>query len=571
MNYSIEFLNRKLKENFGHDCFRKGQDEIVQTILEGRNTLVVMPTGGGKSLCYQLPAIITNGTAIVISPLIALMKDQVDSLSKINIPATFINSSIDIEQMNFRINEMVEGNYKIVYIAPERLDNNRFIEALKLLRISFLAIDEAHCISEWGHDFRPSYLLISRALEELPQVPIIALTATATPEVQNDIIKSLKIKNVKKFIRGFDRPNLHYITKEVTYNKENSISRVLDKTRSGSTIIYSGTRKKVEEYGSLLQEMRHDVLIYHAGLEDKIRKKTQEAFLNKESSVIIATNAFGMGIDKANVRNVIHTDLPQTLEAYYQEAGRAGRDGKGAYCYLFYNDNDTYLQDFFINSNYPFFNEFISVYNALYDVHNVKINEMTSMPITLSMEQIANLSKIPIYSCQSILKFLDKAKIITENVKFVPSMIKLNSSRERFLEYYTNITGQRKKILEAILRSISSSAFSRPVEFNISYFLKKYFFHYDEFITALNSFKLSGLIDFSMPMPPGIILLDKRRKENEIPVDFKDIKRRRDRAYEKASIVFDYATTDKCKRNFILDYFEDDEYQSVCGRCSNCR
>ncbi|NLO18429.1 MAG: RecQ family ATP-dependent DNA helicase [Ignavibacteria bacterium] len=572
MNYDLEFLNKKLRENFGLKSFRKGQDEIIQTVLKGRNTLVVMPTGGGKSLCFQLPAIILNGTALIISPLIALMKDQTDALRRLKIAATFINSSLELEEMNARISEMLDGAYKIVYIAPERLDSPRFIDALKQAQISFLAVDEAHCISQWGHDFRPSYLLIAKALEELPQIPVIALTATATPEVQSDIIKSLRVKNVKKFIRGFDRPNLHYITKEITYNKALPISQVLTKTKNGSTIVYCGTRKKVEEYAAALQEMRHDVQIYHAGLEDAIRKKNQEEFLNKENSVILATNAFGMGIDKPNVRNVIHTNLPLSLEAYYQEAGRAGRDGKAAFCYLFHDFGDVRLQDFFIDSNYPFFNEFVAVYNALYNVQSVKIGELCPPhPITLSVEQIANKSKVSIYSCQSVLKFLEKANVITENLKFQPSLIKLNSSRERFLEYYANISGQRKKILEAILRSISSSAFRRPVEFNINYFLKKYFFHYDDFISALNSFKLSSLIDFSMPLPPGIILLDKRRKDNEIPVDFKDIKKKRDRAYGKAEIVLNYANTEQCKRNFILDYFEDDEYESVCGRCSSCK
>ncbi|AVK62081.1 DNA helicase RecQ [Lactobacillus sp. CBA3605] len=340
-----------LKTTFGYDEFRPGQKAVIEQVLAGENTLAIMPTGGGKSLCYQIPALLFDGLTVVVSPLISLMKDQVDALNDNGIAATFINSSLDYQAINQRLQALRAGDYTLLYIAPERLDSPQFIRDLGQLPIKLLAIDEAHCISQWGHDFRPSYLALSTAVEQLPSQPqVLALTATATEQVAKDIRHLLKIEPDHEVNTGFARDNLDLAVVK-GQDTDRYILDYLAANANEAGIIYASTRKEVTRLAGLLTKHQIKATQYHAGLDDQVRRQNQEDFLYDRVQVMVATNAFGMGIDKSNVRFVIHAQVPGTLEAYYQEAGRAGRDGLPSTAVLMYRAQDAHIQHFFIDES----------------------------------------------------------------------------------------------------------------------------------------------------------------------------------------------------------------------------
>ena len=328
-------LQAKLKTFFGYDAFKGDQEQIIQHLVGGNNAFVLMPTGGGKSLCYQLPALVMDGTAIVISPLIALMKNQVDVIRGFEAEdsgiAHFLNSSLSKIQIAEVQEDLMSGRTKLLYVAPESLTKEENIALLKGIKISFYAVDEAHCISEWGHDFRPEYRKIRSIIEEIQPAPVIALTATATPKVQSDILKNLRIQDAVVFKSSFNRPNLYYEVRDKV-EPEKDIIRFIRQHPGKSGIIYCLSRKKVEELAQLLSINGIKALPYHAGLDAKTRAENQDKFLMEEIDVIVATIAFGMGIDKPDVRFVIHYDIPKSIEGYYQETGRAGRDGQEGLC-----------------------------------------------------------------------------------------------------------------------------------------------------------------------------------------------------------------------------------------------
>ena len=339
---------RNLKKYFGYDSFREGQEEIIKEILAGRDVLGVLPTGGGKSICYQLPALMKDGISLVISPLISLMKDQVDALRENGIAATFINSSLSLEDYKKSLSDIKLGVVKLVYISPERLENEFFIDFLKDIRVSFVAVDEAHCISQWGHDFRPSYKLIPKLYETFGKVQITAFTATATKEVRDDIIDNLELEDPFVKVTGFDRKNLLFLV-EKPKKKINYLKDFIREHEEDSGIIYASTRKKVDAIHKKLRAMGYTCGKYHAGMTENERKKSQDAFIYDEDKIIVATNAFGMGIDKSNVRYVIHYNMPKDMESYYQEAGRAGRDGEEASSILLYSGQDIIINKHLIN------------------------------------------------------------------------------------------------------------------------------------------------------------------------------------------------------------------------------
>ena len=350
-----DILIEKLKKYFGYDSFRQGQRELIENILEGRNVLGVLPTGGGKSICYQLPALMTDGLSLVISPLISLMKDQVDSLRENGINAGFINSSLDSEEYRKILSDVKTGQIKILYISPERLENEFFRNFIRDIDICFVAVDEAHCISQWGHDFRPSYKLIPDLYQILGDVQILAFTATATKEVREDIINNLQLSNPFIKVTGFDRKNLYFKVAKPK-NKLTYLNSYLKDHRDDSGIIYASTRKKVDDIYKNLKSRGYAIEKYHAGLSEDERKKAQDNFIYDRAKIIVATNAFGMGIDKSNVRFVIHYNMPKDMESYYQEAGRAGRDGEDATCILLYSGQDIIINKHLINlgTNYSF-------------------------------------------------------------------------------------------------------------------------------------------------------------------------------------------------------------------------
>jgi ATP-dependent DNA helicase RecQ len=359
-----------LEKYFGFREFREPQGEVISGILNGQDVFVVMPTGGGKSLCYQLPAILLDGVTVVVSPLVALMKDQVDALAARGLSATLINSTISATEQHQRIRRMREGEFKLVYIAPERFRSRSFLQALGQITIGLFAIDEAHCISQWGHDFRPDYFRLGSVLEELGRPQVAAFTATATPEVRTDIVKRLGLENPSVFVAGFARPNLRFIVTETEResDKYNRLRELVQRHRTG--IVYCATRKRVDQVSQELKSWGIRVVSYHGGIDDAAREEAQNRFTQNDCDVAVATNAFGMGIDRADLRFVVHFEIPGSLEAYYQEAGRAGRDGEPAECELLFNYADTRIQDFFIDGSNPSVELIRNVYLLLRNMAN---------------------------------------------------------------------------------------------------------------------------------------------------------------------------------------------------------
>ena len=365
---AMDSAKRVLRDVFGYGEFRPGQGEVIEAVLAGKDTLAVMPTGGGKSVCYQVPALLrTDGLTLVVSPLLALMKDQVDAMAAMGVPAAAINSTIPVDEQRQILADAGSGDLRLLYVAPERFGAAGFMAALRSLPVALLAIDEAHCISQWGHDFRPSYRELGSVRDRIGSPPIVALTATADPRVRDDIIERLDLQEPVIHVAGFDRPNLHFDVAKVSTLKEKfeGIAAQLRELKDESAIVYCGTRKRVEEITDSLQRAGIKCARYHAGMPDDDRKRIQNAFARDTLRVIVATNAFGMGIDKPDVRAVIHHDMPDSLESYYQEAGRAGRDGGPATCTLYYATRDRGLREFFIEMSHPEASRVVEVYQEL--------------------------------------------------------------------------------------------------------------------------------------------------------------------------------------------------------------
>lgn len=347
----IEKALSVLSSYFGFTSFRTGQENAIQNVLEGKDTLCVMPTGGGKSICYQVPALVMEGTVLVVSPLISLMKDQVDALHQIGIPAAYINSTLSTEEYFGTMEIAMEGGYRLLYVAPERFESQSFVQQINQMKIPMIAIDEAHCISQWGHDFRPSYRMMNRVIQSFEKRPVVlALTATATPAVRDDICEQLHIESNHTVMTGFERSNLTFSVIK-GQDREKFVKDYVKKNEGEAGIIYAATRKAVDQVHAMLERTGVKVARYHAGLSDVFRQTEQDRFLMDEATVMVATNAFGMGIDKSNIRYVIHYQMPKNMESYYQEAGRAGRDGLDSECTLLFSSQDVITQRFLIDQS----------------------------------------------------------------------------------------------------------------------------------------------------------------------------------------------------------------------------
>jgi ATP-dependent DNA helicase RecQ len=563
-----------LRRFFGYDEFRPGQEEIIRTAIAGDDTLVVMPTGGGKSLCYQIPAIILEGVTIVVSPLIALMKDQVDTLERKGIRATTINSTLEFAELRQRMTDIRYGLYRLVYVAPERFESQTFLELMREVPIALFAVDEAHCISEWGHDFRPSYLKIAAAIEELGRPPVIALTATATPYVQQDVIQQLGLRDPKRFVRGFDRPNLSYRVLESS-DKDADLREIMagEMRRDGATIIYCGTRRAVESVGTMLHAEGLPVSVYHAGMHDDYRRAAQESFIDGRAKIIVATNAFGMGIDKADVRHVIHYDMPGSIEAYYQEAGRAGRDGRPSDCTLLFNGRDRRLQEFFIRSSFPDRSEIDAVYSALWDALHVAVGSRYEGVFVPDERDIVGRARIHGATLNGALAILEKNGIVRKLRAERIGMVRFLASSREIQEYYQRTRDEeRKKTIVALLRTLGGAALTHETFINPVEVAARHGLTVDAFERSMRALVMAGIFRYTPPTPgTGYQLLQERLDPRRVRIDDKAIEIGRSRALMKLDTIERYVNERGCRRDFILEYFCAEHAEANCGRCDNCR
>jgi len=552
-----------LHEHFGFEDFREGQREVIMAILEGHDTVVVMPTGGGKSLCYQLPALMKPGATIVVSPLIALMKDQVDALAARNLPATFINSSIPFEEQKARISGVRRGLYKLVYVAPERFRSAHFVETLRSIDISLFAIDEAHCISQWGHDFRPDYLRLRQAIEDIGRPRIAALTATATPYVRADIIEQLHLDEPRAFVSGFDRPNLS-INVVHTQKEREKITHIKSlAASSGSGIIYTSTRKAVEQVTGRLRSAGLNVIGYHAGMDEAARSSAQDDFMSGRVQMIVATNAFGMGIDKPDIRFVVHYQMPGSVEAYYQEIGRAGRDNLPSTCVLLFNYADKRTQDYFIEGSYPPPETVARVYQALVATNQNRIE--------LSVSEIAARAGIRNeMAVQSALIILEKAGHIergssSENRAALRLLMKPHDARAAVGARDT----QARQVLFGLLGGYDLNERS-DIELDVKDFSESIGLDLIAMRRALSYLSASGVISYNPARRTrGVLMLDEQ-PASSLRIRPQEVARRAALEQRKLREVISFCYTESCYRAFILDYFGDTRHAANCGTCGNC-
>ena len=557
---------RVLHEKFGFPAFRPGQERAVRAVLERRDTVVILPTGGGKSLCYQVPALMLPGLTVVISPLISLMKDQVDALVARGLPATFVNSTLSPSQVADRLVRVQRGEIKLLYVAPERFDLGTTAERLRASGVSLLAVDEAHCISEWGHDFRPSYLRVREVRERLGNPPTIALTATATPQVRDDIIRQLGVANPEVVITGFDRTNLHYhvVPTKNDAEKDAALVDILER-HEGTAVVYASTRKSVERVVGVLERAGVQAVGYHAGLDDAHRHDVQEAFMRGDTRVIVATNAFGMGIDKRDVRLVIHHSMPGTLEAYYQEAGRAGRDGNHSDVFLLHAFPDRFTHEFFIRGAYPDRALVEQVYEVLR-----KRADATGL-VRMPPEDVAAKlpGKVSGREVESALRVLAKHDVVdTEPESANRVFVRLLATPER-IKRELDAPEQRaeRELLRALWRAVGKRVYEgAAIDLDG---LPPGFGGGSGCFPLLERLEAGQFLVWERT-GGGLRLANPKAPLASFRVDFAAIDRRRNGEMSKLDAVQKYAYAPGCRRAFVLRYFGDPAARPTCEGCDNC-
>lgn len=576
-SYSRRVLNdarAALRKHFGHAEFRPAQRAAVLSVLSGRDTLVVMPTGGGKSLCYQVPALIRSGLTIVVSPLIALMHDQVSALEDRGISAALVNSTLSSDEIGCRLARAAAGELGLLYVAPERFDSPAFRSALVDMEVGLVAVDEAHCVSQWGHDFRPSYLRLRRRWREMGHPQIVALTATATPEVRDDIVRQLGLRDARIMVRGFDRPNLRWSVVREDRPAEKSVALLeqIEGRDDEAAVVYASTRKMVEAAAELLRSAGVAAAAYHAGMNRDARARVQERWTSGEVPVVVATNAFGMGIDKEDVRRVIHLQMPGSLEAYYQEAGRAGRDGKEAYCVLLHSYGDRFIHEFFVRQSNPPRRLIVAAYRALLDACTGNGGPVTPLGFISRVKGLKSEGEL-----HSALRILKDAGCVENAGAAADCAVRWIAGPGRIEELTSEPEdperGSDSPATLAVLQGLArASRRGSRRSFRVSLrdvarWIDADFARARESLDALQSAGLIGWRDEARnstyrPTRPA-------QHPDELAVDWERIRRLRELDLQKLKRMEGYAFSRGCRRRYLLRYFGE-EAGWRCGHCDRC-
>ncbi len=557
-----------LKQYWGHQAFRPIQEEIINAVIDGHDTLALLPTGGGKSICFQIPALSTEGICLVISPLIALMKDQVENLTKRGITALCIHSGLNYFEVTQTLQNAAYGNFKFLYVSPERLESDLFKAYLPELNINLIAVDEAHCISQWGYDFRPPYLRIAALRNELPKVPMLALTASATPSVQADICANLSFKSSKIFKQPFDRPNLSFSAFKVD-SKVNKLIEILS-TVPGTSIVYCRNRKLTKETAQLLQLNNISADYYHAGLSQQDRNAKQESWIQNKVRVIVCTNAFGMGIDKPDVRSVIHYDVPDNLENYYQEAGRGGRDGLRSFAVLLYNEREIQALYKQPDLKYPDVAIIRNIYQAIANYLQLPIGSGEGLYYDFNLLEFVKQFKLDSVQVINALKALEQDGHLSFNEQvFIAAKIGFVCSRD-VLESFQQSHPQFDVITKYLLRSLEG-VFDNLVSFNETLLCQLIKTSKQEMQQQLHQLKAFNIIDYQpQKETPQLYFRQNRAPAQHLTFNETDHKKRREAYRTRIAAMLDYVhLNDNCRSVFIGNYFGDTDIKK-CHSCDNC-
>ncbi|MEM9888743.1 MAG: ATP-dependent DNA helicase RecQ [Bacteroidota bacterium] len=556
-----------LQKYWKYPSFRTPQEAIIQSVLEGNDTLALMPTGGGKSICYQVPALCQEGICIVVSPLIALMKDQVYQLKQRQINAEAIYSGMYYTQIDRILDNCIYGDIKLLYLSPERLTTELAQARIAKMKVNLFAVDEAHCISQWGYDFRPSYLKIAEIRALHPKVPVLALTATATKAVEQDIQDKLEFTEQRVFRKSFARKNLAYVVLQEE-QKEKKMLEIVKNVR-GTGIVYVRNRRKTKEYALFLQKNKVSADFYHAGLDQETRSKKQEAWINNRTRIIVSTNAFGMGIDKADVRSVVHVGLPDSLEAYFQEAGRGGRDGKKSFAVLLYNQTDRARLEQSYEQSFPSMKIIRQVYRALGSYYQLAVGSGENNSYDFDIIQFSDTYKLKPIAVFNSLKVLEQAEwlVLTEAV-YTPSQLRIIVSKEDLYTYQIQ-EKYMDKVLKIILRS-THNPFNNYVRIRESQLSGSLKIQRSDLQKALQKMQKDRILDY-LPQKdkPQLTFLQERVDADNLTIDMETYNFRKRQHYRRMKSAIEYAERLQCRSQQLLNYF-DEENPPLCGICDVC-
>lgn len=561
-------IHKILQQYWGFSSFRPLQEEIIQSILSGKDTLAIMPTGGGKSLCYQVPALAMDGLCLVISPLIALMKDQVENLRKKGLTAFAIYSGMSRKEVINTFIVATESNCKFLYVSPERLETSLFREYLPGLGVNLVAVDEAHCISQWGYDFRPPYLRIAELRKELPGIPFLALTASATPAVQSDICNKLEFEVPIIFRQSFERANLSYSV----FRSESKINKIIEilKKVPGPGIVYCKSRKRTKEISDLLQLQQISSDYYHAGLIQEERSRKQESWIQNKTRVIVCTNAFGMGIDKPDVRTVIHADVPDCLENYYQEAGRAGRDGKTSYAVLLYDERDLQELEEMASLRFPSLEDIRLVYQSVANYLQIPSGTGEGQYYDFDLSEMMKKFKLDSHTALYSLKALEQEGYLAFNEQvFLPPTIMFTVNKDSLYEF-ESIQPQLEPCIKTLLRAYEG-IFDQPSAVSEKLIANLMRAELDEVKKQLQLLHRAGIIEYRPQKDqPQIYLLRDRIKAEDITINMTAYEERKKQFQQRMKQMVSYVNAKKdCRSQLIGFYFGDKEIKA-CGICDNC-